>query len=383
MLDKSYKKNDFEQLYNDLYNQENLILTNLKGLSSIINTRYGLYKRCAEKKIETSEINLKKMNIIEKFFQIEQFINKTKFEIYFEINENNTDGPKVEIKEVDATTKKYQNKLQYIEGIMGGIGMKSKNSSIPKIKNIREFIYQFSKKTDEEKKNLKYYICEDIKNGNQKNKIYETFSQLFEILKEYLKENSKFSYDQENKYSNIIEKIENYIHKKIYNYIFPEIPLKEDNNFYNLTLKLSWITPENLEIKKIYINELKYAESFIIQMENKKSVHDKLFCISEAYETINNTIKFSSGKNIDAGADDLAPIFQYIIIKAKPRRLYSNIYYIKCFIRNEQKTGIYGFLLSQMVFSAEFITNINHEKVKLSKEEFDKKMQSYTTLTRK
>ena len=118
-------------------------------------------------------------------------------------------------------------------------------------------------------------------------------------------------------------------------------------------------------------------------MENKKSVHDKLYCISQAYETINNTIKFSSGKNIDAGADDLAPIFQYIIIKAKPRRLYSNIYYIKCFIRNEQKTGIYGFLLSQMVFSAEFITNINHEKVKLSKEEFDKKMQSYTTLTRK
>jgi hypothetical protein len=34
-----------------------------------------------------------------------------------------------------------------------------------------------------------------------------------------------------------------------------------------------------------------------------------------------------------------------------------------------------------MVFSAEFITNINHEKVKLSKEEFENKMKSYNTLT--
>ena len=380
MLDKSYKKNDFEQLYNDLYNQEDLILKNLRNLSSIINTRYGLYKRCAEKKIENSQTNLKKMNVIEKYFQIEQFINKTQFEIYFEIKENNTDGPKVEIKELDPLSIKYQNKLQYIEGIIGGINMKSKNSSIPKIKNIKEFILQF-RKNDEGKKNIKYYTCEDIKNGDQKNKIYETFNQLFEIIKGYLKNNPIFSYDKENNYSKIIEKIENHIHKKIYNYIFPQIPSKEDEKFYNLTLKLSWITPEHLEIKKMYINELKYAESFIIQMENKKSVHDKIYCISEAYDIINNTIKFSSGKNVAAGADDLAPIFQYIIIKAKPKRFYSNIYYIKCFIRNEQKTGIYGFLLSQMVFSAEFITNINHEKVKMSKEEFENKMKSYITLT--
>ena len=177
MLDKSYKKNDFEQLYNDLYNQEDLILKNLRNLSSIINTRYGLNKRCAEKKIETSQINLKKMNIIEKYYQIEKFINQTQFDIYIEINENNTEGPKVEIKQVDETTKKYQNKLQYIEGIIGGINMKSKNSSIPKIKNIKEFILQF-RKNDEGKKNIKYYTCEDIKNGDQKNKIYETFNYL-------------------------------------------------------------------------------------------------------------------------------------------------------------------------------------------------------------
>ena len=88
-------------------------------------------------------------------------------------------------------------------------------------------------------------------------------------------------------------------------------------------------------------------------------------------------------KNEDAGADDLAPIFQYIIIKARPRRFFSNIYYIKCFIRNEQNRGMYGFFLSQLEFSAEFVNNINHVKVKMSKEEFDKKMTLPPYLKRK
>ena len=95
------------------------------------------------------------MIIIEKYYQIEKFINQTQFDIYVKINENNTEGPKVEIKQLDEYTKKFQNKLEYIEGIMGGISStKSKTQDLPTIKNIREFIYQFRK--SESKKKKKY-----------------------------------------------------------------------------------------------------------------------------------------------------------------------------------------------------------------------------------
>jgi hypothetical protein len=102
-----------------------------------------------------------------------------------------------------------------------------------------------------------------------------------------------------------------------------------DNEFYIKASKFSWITPDKLDVKKIYVNELKFAEKCISKIDEGKTVFDKLKSIAEAHNTINTTIKFSTGKNDDAGADDLSPIFQYIIIKAKPKRFFSNIYYIK------------------------------------------------------
>jgi len=89
---------------------------------------------------------------------------------------------------------------------------------------------------------------------------------------------------------------------------------------------------------------------------------------------MNNTIKFSSGKNEDAGQDELTPIFQYIIIKAQLPRIFSNINYIKCFLNDIELTGELGFLFSQLESAACFIKDINNESFKLSEEEFNKKM---------
>ena len=108
------------------------------------------------------------------------------------------------------------------------------------------------------------------------------------------------------------------------------------------------------------------------KIDSGKSVYDKLNYIAAAHNTINNTIKFSSGKKEDAGAEELSPIFQYIIIKAKPKRFFSNINYIKAFLNPNKCKGMHGFLLSQMEFAASFITQIDYKKLKISEEEFNK-----------
>jgi hypothetical protein len=60
-------------------------------------------------------------------------------------------------------------------------------------------------------------------------------------------------------------------------------------------------------------------------MDEEKTAYDKLRCVSSAHKIISNCIKFCSGKDENAGADELSPIFQYIILKAQPRRIFSNI----------------------------------------------------------
>ena len=160
--------------------------------------------------------------------------------------------------------------------------------------------------------------------------------------------------------------------KKLYNVFFTKEQIEKDNSFFKQCIKLSWIKPAHLDIKKLYVNELKSAILFVRKIDSGKSVYDKLNYIAAAHNTINNTIKFSSGKKEDAGAEELSPIFQYIIIKAKPKRFFSNINYIKAFLNPNKCKGMHGFLLSQMEFAASFITQIDYKKLKISEEEFNK-----------
>ena len=159
--------------------------------------------------------------------------------------------------------------------------------------------------------------------------------------------------------------------RQIYEDVFPK-NLPEDYEFYKKTKCLDWITPEQLEIKKVYFNQLGFAISRIRKIDEARSVFDKINLIINAHTSINNTIKFSSGKDDDSGQDEMVPIFQYIILKAQPRRMISNINYIKCFFSG---TDSKAFLLSQIESATSYIGNLNYKELKISKEEFETKFE--------
>jgi hypothetical protein len=61
------------------------------------------------------------------------------------------------------------------------------------------------------------------------------------------------------------------------------------------------------------------------RMDNEKTPNDKLKCVYNLFQIINNSIKFCSGNNENAGTDDIMPILYYIILKSKPKRMFSSI----------------------------------------------------------
>ena len=99
--------------------------------------------------------------------------------------------------------------------------------------------------------------------------------------------------------------------------------------FFQLTSRLNWIKPENLEIHPIYFNEnlWLFAIDCLKKMDNEKSPYDKLKCVLNVHRILSNSISFSSGKEKSAGADEICSIFIYIVIKSQPKRLVSNIHY--------------------------------------------------------
>ena len=87
---------------------------------------------------------------------------------------------------------------------------------------------------------------------------------------------------------------------------------------------LSWLQPEHLSLKKEIINyELwKKGMNYIVKMETAMSPYEKLDCLQDCINTVQNTFTFYSGKT-ENGLDDFLPYFEYFIILSQPRRLIS------------------------------------------------------------
>lgn len=382
MIPDDYKGNDYEKLYEELLNEETISLNNMRNSSGILMTRNGMNMRCAEKIIENAKRDLLKIKEIEKFMKMEKFITNSTIHVCIrnkdeEEKYNKKKGIDMQ-KQLNKNVSMYDDDddentlpLLFVKPMNQccHVGINPKQAQTQKqfhAKTIKDFIDVLSSIPQ---------VKDDVKRDKPINKCYATVGQYLGIVYVILDKSEIFSKDNETEKKNMLDRIEDYIMKKMYNKIFPKKPLDTDKNFYENTLKLSWIKPIHLEIKKIYESELKYAQECIRQIDDGKSPYAKLECIANAHNTINNTIKFSSGKDSEAGAEELSPIFQYITIKAHPKRFISNINYIKSFLNPNKGKGMYGFLLSQMEFSASFINNITHENLKITKEEYDKLMQ--------
>ena len=379
-LTEDYKKDDYEKLYKEIFEEETKILNDLKGFSSTIITRDGMNLRCAEKLLDKAKYDLEDIEEANKFVKIEKFIDTEKIEVCIRLKD-----------EKDLNTEKEKGvsekeKLPYIivtdakdcihqKNIQDENDKKNKPSSHALY--IKDFILKFSDNPwnlDKNNKNKipKNFVQEDIISGKRQYGIHKTMKMYMDIVKKKIKapEINTELFNEKVNANEIAEKIEDHILRQIYNDVFPVSHI-EDDKFYQRTKCLEWVTPEQLDIKKVYVNQLGFAISCIRKIDEAKSVSDKLSLIINAHTSINNTIKFSSGKDEDSGQDEMTPIFQYIILRAHPKRMTSNINYMKCFLGGNL-TDSRGFLLSQIELATSYINNINYEQLKISKEEFDK-----------
>ena len=369
-LDIEYQKEDFEKLYSEISTEETNILNDLKNLSNIIITRDGMNLRCAEKILAKAMYELKRIEEAKKYNQLEKFIKTKKIEVcIYQPDEN----AKCKIKDKD---KDFLINIFDIKSCPYGISNNDKNHI--HINSINEFIKVFS---NDNKIKLKSFIRDAIIKGESKYSISEIIAKYMELVVKKIKENKNIFGELSNEQLDEFSKnIENHIIRKIYKYVYPPNISDIDLQIQNDTRTLGWIQPEHLEIKKLYVNQLKSAEKYISKMNEAKSVFDKLECIQNAFVIMNNTVKFISGKNENAGQDEMTPLFQYIIIKSQPERFYTNINYIKCFLSSTDLISKYGFFVTQMESACTYILHIKASDFKMNEEEFNNKRNEYAKI---
>ena len=214
----------------------------------------------------------------------------------------------------------------------------------------------------------------DIYDGKSENKICDSILNYLSIIKNKIK--AMYPSMREKEINNVIEYIKDYILKSIYKLVFPKTSLKKDTEFYKQTQLLDWVTPENFSIKNIDFAQLTFAESLVKKFEDSKSINEKIDCICDLQAYINSIFKFNTGKSDEIGQDELTPVLQYLIIKIQPRRIISNMNYIKCFLVEEDLISHKGFLISQIDSAVTFVLNINNEQLNVSESEFNKNIEN-------
>ena len=173
------------------------------------------------------------------------------------------------------------------------------------------------------------------------------------------------------------DKIRNYIMNKIYKKIYPSELENEDSKFFQKTMHLSWVEPNMIipgdTTHDVLDNILPDILDEFKKLNKANSPYIKLKCIKKIFEYIGAIVKFKDGgegEDREVGAEDIAPYLNYILIRACPVRIFSDINFIKLFLKNQGKYE-YDFFNVEMM--CRNILDSNHKNFNISESEYLKK----------
>ncbi|CAF0707676.1 unnamed protein product [Brachionus calyciflorus] len=228
-------------------------------------------------------------------------------------------------------------------------------------------------------------------------------------------QNSLTNEDTERFYEAIMIMVESYINTNIYDLVFPSLMSEFEDQDINLQKKIRsfyWITSEMIgtcidENSIFYRTYYEEAINNIVEVDSKRTSYEKMLCITNCSKNLFNSINIASNiknsiqeidienmnKTIEnntnnqpekksknpktqakshASADDFLPALIYIVLKANPTMLYSNINFVTRFAfekRILQGEHAYHFCSLNAVIA--HIENMNARHLNMSEEQFE------------
>lgn len=200
---------------------------------------------------------------------------------------------------------------------------------------------------------------------------YNIANSLFDYLG-IVKELVKKDLDNEDQIEMVIEEIEKHITSSMFNYIFPKFASESDQKLYFRTVEHEWVKPEHLDIVPANRNEAmwKFAIGALRNVEVYRSPADKLNCFVECMSIIVNVLSLMSSSGAGVGTDDSLPLIIYIVLKAKPKRFFSNLNYVLKYRHQSKMIGLKGFVFQQFQSAASFIEGLNDKCLTIDKDEY-------------
>ncbi|KAM9858028.1 rab5 GDP/GTP exchange factor-like [Aulostomus maculatus] len=139
---------------------------------------------------------------------------------------------------------------------------------------------------------------------------------------------------------------------------------------------LNWVTPQMLSVpfpdKKLEVTGDPFlpAITAIIEMDAKRAPQDKLACVSKCSQHVFEALSTSNTE--PANADDFLSGLVYVVLKANPPRLHSNMQYVIRFgLPHSLMAGESGYYFTNLSCAVAFIEKLDGPALNLSPEEFE------------
>ncbi|XP_042193453.1 rab5 GDP/GTP exchange factor-like [Callorhinchus milii] len=174
----------------------------------------------------------------------------------------------------------------------------------------------------------------------------------------------------------MMDNVEKFIMTRLYCSVF--CPDDSEDEQQDLVLQrrirsLHWVTLQLLQVPLTERSEvtehLDSAITAIIEVDAKRAPQDKLACVSRCSRHIFSGLRVSSQE--PAAADDFLSSLIYVVLKANPPRLQSNIQYIVRFCHPKRlMTGEAGYYFTNLCCAVAFIEKLDGPSLNLTHEEF-------------
>lgn len=130
----------------------------------------------------------------------------------------------------------------------------------------------------------------------------------------------------------VYKEVETHIALGLYLELFPERPNRHDTLFRCKALLLQWIDPVTFGIREedLRIDYWRSACEDIERMEAARTPAEKLEHLVHCLNVIMQGMMKFSQRSEPPGADDLTPLFNYVMIMSAPKMIYSNLEYSPC-----------------------------------------------------
>ncbi|XP_034026274.1 rab5 GDP/GTP exchange factor-like [Thalassophryne amazonica] len=180
----------------------------------------------------------------------------------------------------------------------------------------------------------------------------------------------------------IMEHVEKLIMTRLHKWVFCHDSCDDEQKDLSLQKRirsLNWVTPQMLSVPFPDKNTAVTGDPFlpaittIIEMDAKRAPQDKLTCVTKCSQHVFEAL--SASRHEPANADDFLSGLVYVVLKANPPRLHSNMQYVIRFgLPHSLMAGESGYYFTNLSCAVAFIEKLDGPALNLSPEEFDSYM---------